>query len=140
MELNLSNLLSTEYLFDPAPGNQNTSLLFVIALLFLAVNLLAYLFIRRAKFMAGVHKVLVRAGARINVFIGIAAVVLVFFRTQGFRYLSMRVLLLVLLLMAIINTGYWVIKYIKRKPATVKTQSLETVEGYQQYLPKKKKK
>jgi len=141
-QVNFSNIFNPGYLFDPAPAfSQNVSMVFNVLVVFLLLNILVYFLIKRAKFLAGVQKVIIRSWARINLILTLTGIVLIFFRSQGFRFLSMRVLLLAALLAIVINLSFWLVKLVRKKVVqNVQADSAESVSKYQDYLPKKRKK
>jgi hypothetical protein len=73
------------------------------------------------------------------VFIGLAFI-LVFLRTQGTQYLSMRFLLWIWLALVLISSVVAIIRVLIYKPDDELSEVIKSDDTYQQYLPKKKKK
>ncbi len=137
----LSSLVDPSYLFDIHPASSSAVNMAVnAALVFLLLNVVIYLFIKRAKWLAGVHKVIVRKWAFRNLISTAILILFLFFRTQGFKYLSMRVLPLIALAVLLGNLVASIIIFVRRKAPKPMAETNESVSNYQDYLPKKRKK
>jgi amino acid transporter len=137
----LSSLVDSSYLFDIHPASSSVVNMAVnAAVVFLLLNVVVYLFIKRAKWMAGVHKVIVRKWAFRNLIITAILLLLLFFRNQGFKYLSMRVLPMIAVIVIFGNLVVSMVMFVRRKAPKPLAETNESVSNYQDYLPKKKKK
>lgn len=139
-----SNLLNSDYLFNSKPDSfLFQSWAFVICILGIIISILVLLFLKRRR-----NKLYIEKGRRhilnfhnkINLVLISINFVLVFLRSQGTQFLSMRFLLVLFFGFIMINTIVAIVRIIVHKPADEIADETKSDDTYQKYLPKKKKK
>jgi small-conductance mechanosensitive channel len=146
---NFARLFSWSYLLESKPATffyQNWAI--VLAVILIAVSAIAFVMLRKRREQIRLEKEQRFAFARankINFVLFVILLILVLLRTQGVMYLSMRLLTLLVLIAALVNSliaAYLAFLLPKVKAKTGKSETLSPVssDDYQKYLPKKNKK
>lgn len=127
------NFFTTEYLFATvAPTNKIT--FFVLLGAFVVFIVLAYL----TSISKKMHKQLKAWVFNYFLTLGVAGVIVSFFRSQSIPYVGSRLAMLIIILIAIIWYFAIVFYTLFKMPSEVKMTKNEEI--YQKYLPKKKNK
>lgn len=134
-----SKLFDPAYLFATSPGpSQYVGYVFLFALLTGVVGLLLFLFSKRIRQLEGSRRVLLKEFGKRQAFLSVLLLLLVFFRTQELAFLSMRLLNLITLTFMFVNLGFMIYRQTGVIPR--KSEQTSTSGGYNEYLPRKRKK
>lgn len=143
-DYNFSNLVNSDYLFNNKPDSfMFQSWAFVICILGILITVLVLLFLKKRRSILYIEKGrrhILSFHNKINLVLISVNFVLVFLRSQGTQFLSMRFLLVLFFGFIFINTIVSIIRMIAHKPADEIANEIKTDDTYQKYLPKKKKK
>ena len=143
-DLNLSNLTDNNYLFDTKPDSfyfQSWAL--VLGILALVLTVLFLIFLEKRRGILYIEKGkrhILSFHTKINLVFFSLNLVLIFLRTQGTQYLSMRFLAWICLGFVLISSIIALIRVLIYKPEGELSEAIKSDDTYQKYLPKKKKK
>lgn len=143
LEIDFSKLIDLSYLTESQPDTFSYSgwVLLLMLLNIIAISIVYVLLKKRVIEIAGKRRIIIKKFLKINMVIIVVWMFFIFFRFQGFIYLSMRIWQL-LLLMAYLGVNIVaVIQYFRSNSVSVQKMSSEKgVNYYQDYLPKKNRK
>ena len=143
-DYNFSNLLNSDYLFNNKPETfMFQSWAFVICILGILVAILVMLFLKKRRgvlFIEKGRRHILNFHNKINLILISLNFVLVFLRSQGTQFLSMRFILFFFFALILINTIVSIVRAIVHKPKDEIADEIKSDDTYQKYLPKKKKK
>lgn len=143
-DYNFSNLLNSDYLFNNKPDSfLFQSWAFVICILGILVAILVMIFLKKRRGLIYIEKGrrhILSFHNKINLIIISVNFVLVFLRSQGTQFLSMRFILFFFFALILVNTIVSIVRAIVHKPKDELAEEIKTDDTYQKYLPKKKKK
>ena len=143
-DLNLSNLGNSDYLFNKKPeGFYMQSWAFVIALFSIGLMALLIVFLKKRREKLYIEKGkrhILTFHAKMNIVFFAIYFFLIFFRTQGMTYLSMRLIAWLFLAFALISSITAVVRIALYKPEHEIEAEIKTDDAYQKYLPRKNKK
>ena len=143
-EIDFTKLGDKDYLFNIKPGaSYFQSWAFVFGFFAILFSVLVVIFLKKRR-----NRLLIEKGKRhilsfhtkINVVFFGLFFILVFFRSQGMSYLSMRFLEWMSLGLVLINSIAGLVRVLIYKPESETESEVKTEDTYHQYLPKKKKK
>jgi hypothetical protein len=142
-DFSFANFSNKDYLFNSKPADfYFQSWAFVLSLLGVIAMVLVFLFLKKRRNIFYIER-----GKRhiLNFHTKIALVlisvifVLVFFRSQGMMYVSMRFIFWFFVALIAINKLMALVRIIIYKPVDEVASEIKTDDTYQKYLPKKKK-
>jgi E3 ubiquitin-protein ligase DOA10 len=143
-DFNFSNLSNKDYLLNTKPESfyfQSWALVLVVLGIVFAVLSLIFLKKRRGILLIEKEKRhILSFHTKINLVFISLSFVLIFLRTQGTQYLSMRLLVWLCLAFVVISSITAVIRLLIYKPEGEFLEVIKSDDTYQKYLPKKKKK
>jgi len=143
-DLNLSNLTDNNYLFNTKPDSfyfQSWAL--VLGVVAVVLTVLFLIFLKRRRGILYIEKGrrhILSFHTKINLVFFSLELVLIFLRTQGTQYLSMRFLAWACLGLVVISFVIALIRILIYKPEGELSEVIKSDDTYQKYLPKKKKK
>jgi magnesium-transporting ATPase (P-type) len=146
-EINFSNLGNTDnsnYLFDPKPQSfYFQSWAFVIGVLGIVAMILLMQFLKRRRNTLNIEKPkrdILNFHVKLNLVFFSLFFVLVFARSQGMSFLSMRFFEWLSIGLVFVSTIAALIRVALYKPEEETETEISSDDTYQKYLPKKKKK
>ena len=143
-EFNFANFGNKAYLFEPKPQEfYMQSWAFVLGLLAIGISVLILLFLKKRRTILFIEKGrrhILGFHTKINIVFFALFLVLIFFRSQGMMYVSMRFLAWMCLGMTLVSSLSAIIRLILYKSEHELETEIKTDDTYQKYLPKKKKK
>ena len=143
LDLDFSKLINVSYLTESQPDTFSFSgwiLLFVL-LNIVAIAIVYVLLKKRIIEIAGKRRIVIKKFLKINLILIILWMIFIFFRFQGFMYLSMRIWQLLLLIAYLVVNSIAIVRYLRSNSVSLQKISNEKgVNYYQDYLPKKNKK
>jgi hypothetical protein len=143
LDLDFSKLINVSYLTESQPDTFSFSgwiLLFVL-LNIVAIAIVYVLLKKRIIEIAGKRRIVIKKFLKINLILIILWMIFIFFRFQGFMYLSMRIWQLLLLIAYLVVNSIALVRYLRSNSVSLQKISNEKgVNYYQDYLPKKNKK
>ena len=143
-EINFSNLGNKDYLFDPKPGISHfQSWAFLFGFFAILISVLGLIFLKKRRnrlYIERGRRHILSFHTKINLVFFSLFFVLIFFRSQGMAFLSMRFLEWMSLGLVLLSTVAGLIRVLVYKPESEAESIVKTEDTYQQYLPKRKKK
>ena len=142
--INLSSLTDNNYLFNTKPDSfyfQSWAL--VLAVLAVVLTVLFLIFLKKRRGILYIEKGrrhILSFHTKINLVFFSLELVLIFLRTQGTQYLSMRFLPWACLGLVLLSSVVALLRVLIYKPEGELSEVIKTDDTYQKYLPKKKKK
>ena len=143
LDFDFSKLFDLSYLTQSQPDTFSYSgwvLLFVLINI-IVIGVVYVLLKKRVIEIAGKRRIIIKKFLKINMIIIVVWMFFIFFRFQGFMYLSMRIWQLLLLIAYLVVNSIALVRYLRSNSVSLQKISNEKgVNYYQDYLPKKNKK
>lgn len=143
LDIDFSKLIDIGYLTESQPDSFSYSG-WVLLLMFVNIIAIAIVYVllkKKVIEIAGKRRIIIKKFLKINMVVIVVWMIFIFFRFQGFIYLSMRIWQLLLLITYLVVNITAVVLYLKNNPVSVQKLSNEKgVNYYQDYLPKKNRK
>ncbi len=143
LDFDFSKLIDFSYLTQSQPDTFSYS---GWVLLFMLINIIAIAVVyvllkKRVIEIAGKRRIIIKKFLKLNMVIIVVWMFFIFFRFQGFMYLSMRIWQLLLLMAYLAVNTIAIVRYFKSNSVSLqKTTNEKGVNYYQDYLPKKNRK
>ena len=141
LDINWSDLFDWSYVTSTSQDSfylQNWAIF--ISVSGIIISYLMYRFFLRPKKKIDKHyRFKLRDFSKRNILLFLTLAMFVFFRTQSFKFLNIRLIPLMIIDLMVINLGILIYQMIKVKKYN-KLEKVPASEEYQKYLPRKKKK